>query len=391
MSTTTKADGVASVDVQGLSPRELARISFRDATGTRPKPGMRVIDCSVHPRPKPGELKRFMPALWRERRLPMGERYYYPNPVGDYLKDSYPESGPPGSDAALLSRHLFDESGIDIAVLLPLTYGMMPDPDLQAAICSATNAWMAETWLGEHNPHGRFKGSIRVAPVNPAAAVAEIEKWAGHPHFVQICVPMQSMQLYGNPCFLPIWRAAAAAGLPVALHTEPETGVELAPTALGYFRQFVAYAAYQPITFINHLTNMMASGVLDHLPGLKLVFADGAWDICTPFLWRLDKDYRPMRPDMPWMTKLPSDYFAQHVRFVAHALEGPEDPALMEEWLKICDGGRTVMFGSNYPFWNMHHPGEAFRGIEDGLRRRIMGETAAELYGLPATVEEARP
>ena len=27
------------------------------------------------------------------------------------------------------------ESGIDIAVLVPLTYGMMPDPDLQAAIC----------------------------------------------------------------------------------------------------------------------------------------------------------------------------------------------------------------------------------------------------------------
>ncbi len=396
MTATSKPAGAASVDVQGLSPRDVARVSFLDPA--RPKPGVPVIDCSVHPRPKPGELKPYLPPLWRERRLPMGERYYYPNPLGDYLKDSYPEAGPPGSDVALLSRHLFEEAGVDTAILMPMTFGLLPDPDLQAGICTAINAWLADTWLGQHNAHGRFKGSIRVAPANAAAAVQEIERWAGHPHFVQVCVPMQSMQLYGNPVFMPIWRAAAEAGLPVALHTEPETGVELAPTALGYFRQFVAYAAYQPTTFINHLTNMMAGGVLDHLPDLRLVFADGAWDMSAPFLWRLDKDYRPMRPDMPWMTRLPSDYIAQHVRFVAHALEGPEDPALMEEWLGICDGARTVMFGSNYPFWNLHHPGDAFRGIDPVLRGRIMAGTAAELYRLPsaapaaaATTQEARP
>jgi predicted TIM-barrel fold metal-dependent hydrolase len=386
MSIAKKPEGAASVDVQGLSPRDLAQISW----GGRGRADGPVIDCSVHPRPTQGELRRFMPPLWRDRRLPMGERYYYPNPVGDYLKDSYPDSGPPGSDAALVSRHLFDEAGVEAAILLPLTLGLLPDPDLQAAICSATNAWLAETWLGPFNAHGRFRASIRVAPANPAAAVAEIEKWAGHPMVAQVAVPMQSMQLYGDPRFMPIWRAAAEAKLPVALHTEAESGVELAPTTLGYFRQFVAYAAYQPTTFINHLTNMMAGGVLDALPDLRLVFADGAWDIATPFLWRLDKDYRPMRPDMPWMTRLPSDYIAHHVRFVAHALEGPEDPALLEEWLGICDGGRTVIFGSNYPHWNIHHPAEAFAGIDAALRRRVMAETAAGLYRitLPATARE---
>jgi predicted TIM-barrel fold metal-dependent hydrolase len=105
--------------------------------------------------------------------------------------------------------------------------------------------------------------------------------------------------------------------------------------------------------------------------------------MCAPFIWRLDKDYRPMRGDMPWMKRLPSDYIAQHVRFVAHALEGPEDPDTTQEWLKISDGSRIVMYGSNYPQWNTLHPGEAFAGVDPAMRARILGGTASELYRLP--------
>ena len=384
MSSESSTKDAVSVDVQGLSPAALAVKSFQDAGQGRAPPGVPVIDVAVHPRPRLGELQAHLPPVWRHRRLPMGERYYYPNPLGDYLKDAYPTSGPPGSDPDLMSRHLFDEAGVDQAILLPLTLGLLPDIDLLAAICAATNAWLAETWLdAAHNRDGRCKGTIRVAPSHPKAAVAEIGKWAGHPHFVQVGVPMQSMQLYGNPVFLPVWEAAARHGLPVAFHAEAETGVELAPTTGGYLRHFLGYAAYQPITFISHLTSLMAGGVLDHLPELRLVFADGAWDMCAPFIWRLDKDYRPMRGDMPWMKRLPSDYIAQHVRFVAHALEGPEDPDTMQEWLKISDGSRIVMYGSNYPQWNTLHPGEAFAGVDPAMRARILGGTASELYRLP--------
>lgn len=387
-----RTDGTVSVDFKGLAAVSLAQKTLKDAASGGSPPGVPVVDASVHPRPKGAEWRKYLPELWRSRRLPFGDRYYYPNPVGDYLKDAYPADGPPGSDPELASRQLFDDMGVDCAILLPLTLGLLPDIDLRAAICAATNQWLADEWLDRHNAHGRFKGSIRVTPSHPEAAVAEIEKWAGHPHFVQVAVPMQSNQLYGDRIFFPVWEAAARHDLPVAFHTDAETGVELAATPGGYFRHLLGYAAYQPITFFSHLINMMAAGVLDHLPSLKLVFADGGWDMCAPFMWRLDKDYRPMRGDMPWMRRLPSDYIAQHVRFVAHRQEGPEDPALMSEWLQIGDAGRVLMYGSNYPNWDLLHPNAAFPAAEPALRARVLAGTAAELYRLDlAKLGRARP
>ena len=173
----TASGGAVSVDLPGLAPAGLAQKTLSAAAHGRSGPGMPVIDCAVHPRPRPGELQRYMPKVWQHRRLPAGERYYYPNPVGDYLKEAYGPDGPPGSDPALVSRHLFDECGISQAILLPLTLGLLPDIDLLAAICSATNAWLADTWLSTHNREGRFRGTIRVSPTDPRAAC-----WTGcHP------------------------------------------------------------------------------------------------------------------------------------------------------------------------------------------------------------------
>ena len=379
----TRDDGTVSVDFLGLSPAALAVKTIAGAAHGRPAPQAAVIDASVHPRPKLGALKPYLPALWRDRRMPFGDRYYYPNPLGDSVKDAFPADGPPGSDPALMSRHLFDDMGIETAILLPLTLGLLPDLDLRASICRATNQWLADTFLSGPGSE-RYRGSIRVSPADPASAVAEIEKWAGDKRFVQVAVPMQSNQLYGDRLFFPVWEAAAHHGLPVALHTDAETGVEAAPAPGGYFRHFMAYSVYQPTTFFNHLINMMAAGVLDRLPGLTLVFADGGWDMCAPFMWRLDKDYRPMRGDMPWMKRLPSDYIAEHVRFVAHSLEGPEDAGQMQEWLDISDAARTVLFGSNYPTWNLLHPNAAFADAAPATRSRILSGNAAALYRLPS-------
>lgn len=385
-----RPEGTVSVDLQGLAATDLAKRSFRDAAAGLPSPGLPVIDVSVHPRPKTGELQKYLPKVWQHRRLPPGERYYYPNPLGDYVKEAYTASGPPGSDPDLTAQHLFDEAGIDQAILLPLTLGLLPDIDLLTAICSAINEWQADTWLSKYNSDSRYKGTIRIAPGSPQAAIAEIEKWASHKEFVQIGVPMQSLQLYGTRVFLPIWEAAVHHGLPVVIHLDAETGVENAPTTGGYLRHYLAYAAYQPMTFVNHLTSFMVNGIFDALPGFRVVFADGGYDMCAPFIWRLDKDYRPMRGDMPWMKKLPSNYIKDHVRFVAHTMEGPEDPATLDEWLDISDAKETLMFGSNYPYWNTLHPNAAFATTQPALRSRILAGTAAELYGLKPSAKDGK-
>ena len=112
--------------------------------------------------------------------------------------------------------------GCSAVVLLPLTRGLHPNVNLATAICAATNAWLADRYLAT-DP--RLYGTIRVEPRDPIAAVAEIERWAGHPQIVQVGVPTQSLSPYGSPAYLPIWRDAAARGLPIAVHTDGGSGV----------------------------------------------------------------------------------------------------------------------------------------------------------------------
>ena len=47
---------------------------------------------------------------------------------------------------------------------------------------TAMNRWVVAEWLTEP----RLKGSIVVPYEDAEAAVAEIERWAGDPHFVQV-------------------------------------------------------------------------------------------------------------------------------------------------------------------------------------------------------------
>lgn len=367
----------------GDDPARLATVSLDAAArGGRP-PACPVVDASVHVRPRnQAEFRAYLPPLWRSRRLPSGDGYYHPNPAGTHLRETYSDTGPPGSDPELAHRHLVLEGGVEKLVLHPLTLGLLPDLDLLGAICSATNAWLAETWLGDHNRDGRYSGTIRVAPGDPAAAVAEIETWAPHPGFVQVGVPMQALQPYGKRQFWPVWEAAAAHGLPVAVHADAETGVELAPTPAGYLHTHFGHAAIAPFMFVNHLTSLMTEGLLDHLPGLRVVFADGGFDLLGPMMWRLDKDYRAMRSDMPWMTRLPSEYLAGQVRFVAHRMDGPDDPAIADEWRGMVDTEDLLVYGSNYPNWDFLPPGLVAPDAPPATRERVLHGNATRLYGL---------
>jgi predicted TIM-barrel fold metal-dependent hydrolase len=98
----------------------------------------------------------------------------------------------------------------------------------------------------------------------------------------------------------------------------------------------------------------------------------------------MDKDWRPTRRETPWMKRLPSSYLRTHVRFCADPFESPDDLAVLGEWLEMTDARDLLLFASNYPHWDFFDPRHAFKDVEEGLRRRVMGENASALYGLAA-------
>ena len=105
-------------------------------------------------------------------------------------------------------------------------------------------------------------------------------------------------------------------------------------------------------------------------------------------MWRLDKNYKALRNEVPWLTRLPSEYIKDHVRVTSQPIEEPESRDHFLQMLDMIDAGRTLMLSTDYPHWDFDDPIAAFAGVPADLKRRISFQTAAELYAAklsPAT------
>ncbi|GAT11840.1 amidohydrolase family protein [Mycolicibacterium novocastrense] len=346
---------------------------------------MTVIDASVQPHFRyNAEIRRYLAEPHKLRAIPDVEQQWYQAPGGDYRTDLYGD-GYPGSDPEIVARHLFDEGGVDYAILNPLTRGNIADYLLNSRICAAVNDWLLDRWL-EPDTGGRFRGTIRVNPEDVRGAVAEIERWADHPKMVQVGVPMQSREPYGKPMFEPIWEAAAGHGLPVAVRINGGNGVDHAPTFAGHAYTYPGYASFMPLNGFVHLATLIVEGTFGRHAGLKFVFADGGYDILTPLMWRLDTFWMSMRDQTPWVDRYPSEYLRDHVRFCTSALDGPTSAEPAERWMDFTDKADLVMYGSSYPHWSATTPAEAVRGLNERQRESLLWRNASELYAFALEV-----
>jgi len=347
---------------------------------------MTVIDANVQPHFRyNSEIRKYLAPTHKLRSIPDVEQQWYQAPGGDYRQDLYGD-GYPGSDPDTVARHLFIEGGADFAILNPLTRGNIADYLLNSRICAAVNDWLLDRWL-EPDTTGRFVGTIRVNPEDVKGAVQEIERLADHPKMVQVGIPLQSREPYGKPTFEPIWEAAAARNLPVAIHINGGNGVDHAPTFAGHAYTYPGYAAFMPLNSFVHLATLIIEGTFGRIPALRFVFADGGYDILTPLIWRLDTFWMSMRDQTPWVDRYPSEYLRDHVRFCSSAFDGPTDADHAERWLDFTDKADLLMYGSSYPHWSTSRPDGVVAGLNEVQREKVLWRNASDLYGVAAATE----
>jgi predicted TIM-barrel fold metal-dependent hydrolase len=343
-----------------------------------------VIDASVHIFfPSNSDLRNVLREPFKSRGFPDYESDWYGTPGGEYANDTGGRDiGYPGSNPEFVATELFSNRGVDVAVLHPMSRGIMPDRHLGSALHAAHNEMMVSRWL-EHSEFGdRFRGTIRVNPDDVSGALREIDKWRAHPRVVQIGIPLQSRELYGKPQFWPLWEAAAQAGLPVAVHIETGEGTGFAPTPSGHTLTYEQYLSFMALNYLYHLMNMITEGVFERFPTLKFVWADGAADFLTPFIWRMDTFGRPHLEQTPWAPRIPSDYLPGHVYFVQGRLDGPGDTEFAGEWFGFTGKEDMVMFGSSYPHWQNAEVAALPRALTAEQREKVCWRNAAELYGI---------
>src|SRR5438093_456524 len=299
------------------------------------------------------------------------------------LELKYTEVRPAAFDARARLADL-DVDGITHSVLYPtLLLGIQsyPDADFAGVQCRAYNDWLSAHVTDGGD--GRLFGVGVVPQQDIARAAAEIRRVATLPGMVAIMLrpnPTEDWKPLNDPTYEPLWEAAGEVGLPVGLH--PFLAADLPGACLGLrinrlhtsalppggdgagtgdvnidnvlFTQAIA----NPVDMMTSMTFLLAGGVCERFPGLKLVFleANGGW--LVPWLERLDHHYKIFAWDVPTLKMEPSAYFRRQcwISF------DPDESALPFTANSPLCGADRIVWASDYP-----HPDAKYPGVTDEL------------------------
>lgn len=269
-----------------------------------------------------------------------------PTSVRPDLRD--PVGAEAGSTLQHLRDHVLDPLGLEVAILnCAYAVESIHNPDAAAALARAVNDWHIAEWL---EPEPRLRASIVVPSQQPAMAAAEIDRVGGHPGFVQVYLPVRSASPYGNRSYHPVFEAALRHDLAVGLHFGGVTGTP--PTPVGWPSYYLEEYAGMAQVFQSQLTSLIVEGVFDRFPTLRVAFIESGWTWLPGHLWRLDKEWKGLRREVPWVRRPPSDYAREHVRFTLQPLDLPPDPTLVAQLLDQLESPDLVMYSSDYPHWH---------------------------------------
>lgn len=341
-----------------------------------------VVDTDVHN--TLAELMSFIPEAWKGGwRTSINPGRNYGNPRGGVARQDVtpPNGGAAASDPYFLISDHMDPYGVDYAILTgPAGWALGADRDHSNMMVRAMNQCMAETWLPISE---RFRASIIVNLDDPQAAAAEIRHWAPDARFVQIIAGAATLRPLGQREYWPIFAAAVEVGLPLAVHPGTEgAGIAYPPTPVGWPSRYMEWHNILPIGYMAQINSLVTEGVFEKFPELTFVAIEGGIAWLPHLMWRMDKNYKALRDTTPWLTRLPSEYILDHVRLTTQPIEEPRRPQELTQILDMIEAGRTLMFSSDYPHWDYDNRHLLLKAVPERTRSRIMGETAAELYGL---------
>jgi uncharacterized protein len=332
------------------------------------------IDCDAHC--APASIEALMPYFddyWREYVADAGVQ------LSPTLTGAYPADPAAPASVEELGERLLDGNGTKLAVLNCLSaFEASRNPYFEAALARAVNDWLRAEWLDRDR---RLRASLVMPTLDIEAAVAEVERLGHDARFLQILLPVRSDARYGNRRFHPLYEAADRHGLAIGLHAWGRVGQ--APTQTGATHLYIEdYLANSQLLVQAQVTSMVAEGVFDRFPSLRVALMECGFSWLPFLLWRLDKDWKAVWREVPWLKARPSEYVYRHFRATTQPAQLPEDPHRVAEAADLIRAREFLIFASDHP----HDHGDGARRLLDALdaegRDAVLRANATEFYSL---------
>src|SRR5215470_2074195 len=342
-----------------------------------------AIDCDLHPAmPSASALLPYLDDYWRDQLVNRHiDKYSFvltSYPPGSPLSarpDWRQSSGAPAGDLDAIRSQALDAFGSRIAICNVL-HGAIAlfNDDMAAALCSAVNDWTAHELL-DREP--RLRASILVPAHDPALAVHELERLADDHRFVQVLLFAMGDALLGRRTYWPIYAAAEKQGLAIAIHAG--STYRHAPTASGWPAHRVEDYVAQSTAFESQLLSFLAEGVFQKFPALKLVLSESGVTWLPTLLWRTNKTWRGVRPEVPWIDRPPAEILREHVRLTLQPLDVPDGKTLART-LEHIGTDRMLLFSTDYPHWHFDGEDVLPDGLSDEALRKLMIDNPLETF-----------
>lgn len=318
---------------------------------------------------------------------PLADVYTYTH-TGDIIGSAY------GRDRTLegakgeseQKRRDLDDFGIDYSVTTPTLHLMIHTVNHDGhavALAKAFNDWALDRVVGDRED---FKLVLVAAAQQPEKAAEEIDRLGDDDRVCGVYLSPGYWKPIGNTYYDPIYEAAQDHDLPIVVHglQMREGGFPVQANGAQTFAE--SHVLSLPWAVMWGMTSIMFEGVPERFPDIDFVFQEGGVGWVPWLRWRMDDHYLEYTDDVPFLTKLPSEYIDERFYFttqpVGHTKDHPEYIAKIIEMA----GPDNIMYAADLPHMDFDPPEELFDRIkghfDDQTLRNIMGETAVDVFGL---------
>lgn len=135
--------------------------------------------------------------------------------------------------------------------------------------------------------------------------------------------------------------------------------------------------------FQSQVISLVSEGVFDRFPDLRIALIEGGFAWLPSLMWRLDKEWKGLRSNTPWVRKPPSDYIRQHIRLTVQPYGAPPQSDYILQAIDQLESEDLLMFATDYPHWHYDDDEQAWPfALPEPLHSNIWAETARRFYRL---------
>ena len=127
------------------------------------------------------------------------------------------------------------------------------------------------------------------------------------------------------------------------------------------------------------LTPPVIEAMVEKYPNLNWLFieVDNWW--IPGLLWHFDADWKALREYTPWVKRLPSEYFRQHIRVGTQPLQLPPGRADAASLFKWMYAEEILVYASDFPHWDWDEPNPTAARFPQDIRDAVFGLNAKDL------------